>query len=346
MHRQGGGEGTTASDFDLNLVPGGTYEYDVRFGQSALSAWAENAVRVGPRLTLTPGLRLEHLRSRAEGYTDTTFAPQTKTRTVPLLGLGASWLASASTSLYANVTQAYRPVDYSALTPIGGVSRIDPQLRDAHGVNADLGWRGTFADDRVRFDVGAFRLTYDGRVGLVARTGADGATYTERTNVANSLHQGLESYLEVTPLVARAGDGTLRGAVTLFNSLALVDAHYTSGEFRGNRVEYAPRAVERAGLTLSRGPFSTTFLASQVGSAFGDANNTERSEDAVVGVVPAYTVLDWSAAARVAAHWRVQAGVNNVADRHYFTRRTDEYPGPGILPAIGRSAFVSVRVAP
>lgn len=346
MHRQGGGEGTTASNFDLDLVPGGAYEYDIRFGQSALSAWAENALRVGGRLTVTPGLRLEHLRSRADGYTDTTFAARTKTRTVPLLGLAASWLASASTSLYANATQAYRPVDYSALTPIGGVSRIDPRLRDAHGVNVDLGWRGTLADDRVRFDVGAFRLTYDGRVGLVSRTGADGATFTERTNVANSVHQGLESYVEVTPLAARADDGTLRGAVTLFNSLALVDARYTTGELRGHRVEYAPRAVERAGLTLSRGALSTTLLASHVGRAFGDANNTVRSDDAVVGLVPAYTVLDWSAAARIATHWRAQAGVNNVADRHYFTRRTDEYPGPGILPAIGRSAYVSVRVAP
>lgn len=349
MHRQGGGEGTTASDFDLSLTEG-AYEYDIRFAQSAASAWLENAFRFGPRLTLTPGVRLEHLRSRAEGYADTTFAPQAKRRTVPLVGLGASWLASASASVYANVTQAYRPVDYSALAPIGGVSRIDPHLRDAHGVNADLGVRGALADDRVRFDVGVFRLTYDDRIGLVSRTGAAGAVFTERTNVDNSVHQGLESYIEVTPLAARAPDGALRSAMTVFNSLALTDAHFTGGEFRGHRVEYAPRAVERVGLTLAHGVLSSTFLASHVGRAYGDANNTVRSEDAVVGLVPAYTVLDWSASAQVrhgARHgWRLQAGVNNVGDRHYFTRRTDEYPGPGIIPAVGRSAYVSLRAAP
>ncbi len=345
MHRQGGGEGTTAGDYDLNLA-GGTYAYDIRFAQSAVSAWAENAVRLGDRLTVTPGVRLEHLRSRADGFTDTTFTPQAKRRTVPLLGLGASWVASASTSVYANVTQAYRPVDYTALTPIGSVSRIDPHLRDAHGTNADLGWRGTLADDRVRFDVGAFRLTYDDRVGLISRTDASGAVFTERTNVANSVHQGLESYVEVTPIAACAADGTPRGAVTVFNALALTDARYTTGAFRGHRVEYAPRTVERVGLTLARGPLTTTVLTSYVGTVYGDANNTARSEDAVVGVVPAYTVLDWSATARVGGRWRVQVGVNNVADRRYFTRRTDEYPGPGIIPALGRSAYVSVRVAP
>ncbi len=104
--------------------------------------------------------------------------------------------------------------------------------------------------------------------------------------------------------------------------------------------------MERAGLTLAGGPLATTFLASYVGTSFGDANNTERSADAVVGRVPAYTVLDWSATARVNARWRVQGGVNNVADRHYFTRRTDEYPGPGIIPALARSVYLSLRVAP
>lgn len=345
MHRQGGGEGTTGSDFDLSLA-GGTYGYDIRFGNRNVAAWAENAFRIGQRLTVTPGMRLEALRSTADGYKVTTFAPQTKRRTVPLAGIGASLIASATTGLYANVTQAYRPIDYSSLTPVGSVSRIDPRLHDERGLNADLGWRGTLADDRVRFDVGVFRLSIDGRIGLVSRTDAGGSAYTERTNVANSRHQGLESYVELTPFARRAADGTTRGSVTVFNSLALIDARYTSGAFSGRRVEYAPRSIERAGLTLAAGPFATTFLASAVSKSYGDAGNTERSEDAVVGRIPAYTVLDWSATARVGNRFRVQAGVNNVADRSYFTRRTDEYPGPGIIPSIGRSVYLSLRATP
>jgi Fe(3+) dicitrate transport protein len=345
MHRQGGGTGTTGSDFDLSLASG-SYEYDIRFGNRNLAAWAENAVRIGQRLTVTPGIRLEALRSTADGYTDTAFAPQTKRRTVPLAGIGASLIATATTGVYANVTQAYRPIDYSSLTPVGSVSRIDPRLHDERGVNADLGWRGTLADDRVRFDVGVFRLSIDGRIGLVSRTGTGGNVFTERTNVANSRHQGLESYLEMTPIARRAVDGTMRGSVTVFNSLALIDARYTSGEFSGRRVEYAPRSIERAGLTLAVGPFATTLLASAVSKSYGDAGNTERSDDAVVGRIPAYTVLDWSATARVSNRFGVKAGANNVADRSYFTRRTDEYPGPGIIPSIGRSVYVSVRATP
>ena len=339
MHRQGGGEGTTGSDFDLSLEPGASYEYDIRFTTRNVAAWVENAVRLGTRFSVAPGVRVEHLRSTALGYTDTTFAPQAKSRSLPLFGLGAQWIASASTALYANASQAYRPLDYTVLTPIGGVSRIDPAMRDSKGVSMDLGWRGTAADDRVRFDVGVFRLNYDDRVGLRTRTDVKGAIFTERTNVANSVHQGLESYVEATPVVAPTGLGTL----TLFNSLALTDAHYTSGDVRGNRVEYAPRVVERVGVTLARGPISSTALMSHMSAAFGDADNTVRSEDAVVGLIPAYTVLDLSATLGLPRGWRLQGGVNNLADRRYFTRRTDEYPGPGILPSAGRSVYITLR---
>lgn len=339
MHRQGGGEGTTGADFDLSLEPGASYEYDIRFTTRNLALWAENSVQLGTRLSLTPGVRLEYLRSTANGYTDTTFAPQAKARTVPLFGMGATWLASGTTSLYANASQAYRPLDYSSLTPIGGVSRIDPTMRDAKGLSMDLGWRGSAVDDRVRFDVGVFRLDYDNRVGLRTRTDAAGAVFTERTNVANSVHQGLESYVEATPVAAPTGLGTL----TVFNSLAHTDAHYTTGDVRGNRVEYAPRVVERVGLTLARGPLSTTFLTSHTSESFDDADNTVRSEDAVVGLIPAYTVLDLSATLNLPRGWRLQGGVNNLADRRYFTRRTDEYPGPGILPSAARSVFVTLR---
>ena len=341
MHRQGGGEGTTASDFDLSLLPGARYEYDIRFTTRNLAAWLEGAVHFGERLTIAPGLRIESLRSTAAGYTDTTFLPQSKSRAIPLGALRASWISSATTSVYANVSQAYRPLDYSVITPVGSVSRIDPALRDATGVSADLGWRGTAADDRIRFDVGLFRLDYRDRAGLRLRTDSTGTLYTERTNVSNSVHRGLESYIEVTPLASEA-----LGTVTLFNSLALTDARYTTGDVAGHQVEYAPKVVERVGLTLSHGIASTTLLASHTSRSFGDADNTVRSDDAVVGLVPAYTVLDVSATIGLPSGWRVQGGINNLADRRYFTRRTDEYPGPGILPSARRSVYLTVRVAP
>jgi Fe(3+) dicitrate transport protein len=75
-----------------------------------------------------------------------------------------------------------------------------------------------------------------------------------------------------------------------------------------------------------------------VGDAFGDASNAMQSDDPVAGYIPAYTVLDWSASAQL-KNYSLKFGCNNLTDKAYFTRRTDEYPGPGIIPAVGRSFY-------
>jgi Fe(3+) dicitrate transport protein len=84
---------------------------------------------------------------------------------------------------------------------------------------------------------------------------------------------------------------------------------------------------------------STTFQINYVGDAFGDASNTTTSDNPVAGYIPAYTVLDFSGSYKI-NNFALKFGVNNLADKHYFTRRTDEYPGPGIIPAVGRSLYI------
>jgi len=51
--------------------------------------------------------------------------------------------------------------------------------------------------------------------------------------------------------------------------------------------------------------------------------------------------LDLSATYKI-NNYAIKFGVNNISDRAYFTRRTDEYPGPGIIPAVGRSFYIGL----
>jgi Fe(3+) dicitrate transport protein len=95
-------------------------------------------------------------------------------------------------------------------------------------------------------------------------------------------------------------------------------------------------------VTYALGPFATTLQSSSVSKQFSDANNTVASYDATVGVIPAYQALDWSAKYRLTPHLTLETGVNNVADVRYFTMRTSEYPGPGIIPGIGRSFYIAL----
>ena len=40
---------------------------------------------------------------------------------------------------------------------------------------------------------------------------------------------------------------------------------------------------------------------------------------------------------------QLKAGINNVLDKIYFTRRSAGYPGPGALPADGRTVFITIE---
>jgi Fe(3+) dicitrate transport protein len=42
--------------------------------------------------------------------------------------------------------------------------------------------------------------------------------------------------------------------------------------------------------------------------------------------------------------FRFEAGVNNLTNQRYFTRRATGYPGPGIIPAKARSFYLGVGI--
>jgi len=339
MKREGGGVGTTGSDFDLSLVDP-RYGYNLNFTTTNIAPFVENIFRLGKNLSVTPGFRYEYLKSTTDGYIDNDITQTThgsKDRYFGLFGIGAQYITTPSTNIYANISQAYRPVTYDQLTPFGSATKIDPNLKDANGYNADLGWRGTIKN-YLNFDVSGFYLRYNNRIGVTQLFDANGTPYLFRTNIANSVHKGAEIYVEFNITKALFPGSTI-GEFSFYNSFSYVDAKYVSGDFKGKSVEYAPQTINRLGLTYTYKVFSTTFLISNTAKSFADATNTVSSNDPAVGLIPAYQVLDWSSSIHL-GKYNFKLGINNVADKRYFTLRTDEYPGPGIIPAIGRSFYV------
>lgn len=334
-------DGTTNSDFDLSIT--GAWSSDLDFTTTNIAPFIENIFRVGKKFSITPGFRFEYLYNTAKGYktkSEIRLSPdQSKERQIPLAGIGLELKPSRSTGIYANFTQAYRPIEYSQLTPFGVTSKIDPAMKDAEGFNSDLGYRGTVGNF-LNFDIGGFYLAYDNRIGTVLKTDpTTGDVYSLRTNVANSVHAGIESYLEFN--VLKYMNRRSPYGLSIFNAFSYIDAKYTSGEFNGKRVEAAAETINRVGLIYSSRHFSTSLQVSSVGDAYGDASNAKVSDNPVAGYIPAYTVVDLSASYKFKVY-AIRFGSNNLMDRSYFTKRADEYPGPGIIPAVGRSVYVGI----
>jgi Fe(3+) dicitrate transport protein len=361
LTRQQLGKGDTGADFNLDLqAPRFGRELDFRTRNYA--AFAENIFRVGSRLTVTPGVRLELIDNEGRGYLSLNAdgsenrIEQDSRRQVLLYGAGAELRVSAQTNVYANYSRAFRPVTFGDLTPPATTDVIDPDLRDARGYNAELGYRGTWGNV-LTFDVSTFWLNYDNRIGTIRRAVPGDPTRTQqfRTNIGTSVHKGVEAYVELDVIHALTRNFSLPH-FDVFVSSALVDARYTQlrtttlsgsniqeGDLKNNRVEYAPKYTHRLGGTFSHKGLSATAQVTRVAGVYSDASNTLLpNAAATTGRVPGYSVTDLSATYRFPKRFTVRGGVNNVFGKEYFTRRSGGYPGPGLLPADGRTWFASV----
>ena len=79
-----------------------------------------------------------------------------------------------------------------------------------------------------------------------------------------------------------------------------------------------------------------------VGAQFTEATNAVWTSNAIHGEIPAFAVFDLGIDWRGGAGWDLRLSVNNLTDARYFTRRAAAYPGPGILPADGRSIQLTI----
>ncbi len=140
-----------------------------------------------------------------------------------LPGVGAEYHIG-QTEIYANYSQAYRPVLFSDLTANPTTDIIDQNLKDAKGYNIDLGYRGRIKN-YLFFDVSGYLLQYNNRIGILAQQRADGSFYNLRTNVGNSQSKGIEALIEFSPLKLWSVNPSF-GNITLFGSLAYIHARY------------------------------------------------------------------------------------------------------------------------
>lgn len=344
-YRKADGIGTTGVDYDMTVLE--KYPRDIQFNSQNIAAFAENIFRIGKKLTLIPGIRYEWLQGEASGRNgfdsngnEIILQNIRRSRQFILMGAGAEFHITAHTEFYGNISQAYRPIQFANLQAPPSTDVVDPDLKDSRGYNADLGYRGKLSNI-FQFDLSIFYLQYNNRVGTVTPAGAN---YRLITNVGASVSKGLESFVEFN--ITKAVDQKTKADILLFATYAYTDARY-AGNFeiktlQGKKVENAPAHILRSGITLRWKELDITGQLSHTSSCYSDANNTVSSANAQNGLIPSYTVTDLSAMYKFSKGFNIKAGMNNFFDKKYFTRRAGGYPGPGALPADGRTVYVSL----
>ncbi|MBL7732532.1 MAG: TonB-dependent receptor [Chitinophagaceae bacterium] len=345
--RRADGKGTTGTDYDVSVT--GNYPRDVEFDSKNAAVFAENIFRVTSRLLIIPGIRYEWLEGTASGRNgyaaggaEILLQNISRSRSFLLAGIGAEYHVSGTTELYGNITQAYRPIQFANLQAPPTTDVVDQDLKDSKGYNIDLGYRGKIKN-YLQFDVSVYYLQYNNRIGTITVSGTP--SYRLITNVGGSTSKGIESYVEFNPW--RAFTKSTKGDIILFGSYGYTHARYGNdhkdASTKGKKVENAPEHIFRGGISAGYKNVLLTTQVSYVGETFSDANNTVTpTANGNTGLIPSYTITDLTLTCKFSKGLNVKAGVNNLFDEKYFTRRAGGYPGPGALPGDGRTFFVSV----
>ena len=348
--RRADGKGTTGTEYDMSVI--GNYGRDIRFRSRNAAAFVENIFRLSNKILLVPGIRYEWLEGAAtgrNGYNSTGDAillqDIKRSRSFVLAGIGAEYHVSPSTEIYASYAQAYRPIQFANLQAPPTRDIVDPDLKDAKGYNADLGYRGRLGNV-LTFDLGVYYLQYDNRVGTISYAATPTtAAYRLITNVGASTSKGFEGMLQADLIKAFTKNSP--AVLNLFAAYSYTDASY-NGDYKvagtgGKKVENAPKDILRCGIGAGYNNLLVTGQVSYVGESFSDANNTiAPTANAQTGVIPSYMITDLTASYKINKYLQAKAGVNNLFDKSYFTRRAGGYPGPGAMPGDGRTIFVSV----
>ncbi|MEM9022131.1 MAG: TonB-dependent receptor [Bacteroidota bacterium] len=360
--RQGLGNAESGADFDY-LNPDDLEGSDYDFTSQNQAVFVEHIFNLTNRLSITPGLRFEHIRTEADGYykvrntdlagnilldtnIDETLA---RDRTLLLAGIGVGYQLKPNVELYGNISQNYRAMNFNDIRTAVPSLEVDPDLQDEKGFSIDLGARGKIGE-LIYFDANLFFLAYFDRIGVVQLAVDDPILVRRlvrfRTNVSDSRNFGIESFAEMDLIRLFSGTKKRGAKLTVFSNLSLLNATYINSDetaIDGNEVELVPSLIVKTGISYQRKPFKISYQFGHTGEQFTDATNAERTADAVFGKIPSYYVMDLSAS--YTYRWlTVESGINNLTDNRYFTRRATGYPGPGIIPSDGRSFYLTAGV--
>ena len=363
LRKQGFGDAGSEPHFEY-LNPQKLEGSDFVLPSQNVALFAEHIFPLSPTVSITPGIRYEFIHTEADGYyrnlvrdlagnllVDEMIAEKKRNaRDFVFGGIGLSWKPKADWELYGNFSQNYRAINFNDIRVTVGSLVVDPNLTDERGYNADLGFRGTVSDF-LSFDLSLFHLAYKDRIGTVLKREPNPVfnnlvdrIIRFRTNVADADIYGIESFaeLDVWQLLHPESEVSL----SIFSNLALIHATYVnSGNngVEGNQVELVPGINFKTGISFQQKAFRASWQYAYVGEHFSDATNAVRTPTAIEGIIPAYDIMDLSLSYQL-GRFRFEAGLNNLMNRMYFTRRATGYPGPGILPSTGRGGYVGVQM--
>lgn len=329
---------TEGSDFLQETRPEGKH-YDYRVDSVTAAAFVQSDVAASDRLTVSAGLRVEHVlydyenhmldgNTRDDGtpcgfggclYTRPADRDDTFNNLAPKLG--ARWTLRESTTAYVNLARGFRAPQMTELYRLQSgqfVSDLDPELIDS----AELGIR--HGSENWSLDAALFVMKKKNSVYRDA----------EGFNVSGgrSRHRGVEfswdwQLHDAWRIVV---DGTYARHQYDFNAVGARGETFVSGF----DVDSAPRWLGTAALDYEpNARFAASLQWTAVGRYYLDAENRHS--------YPGHDILNLRARINLSDTLSVSARLNNLTDRWYADRADFAFGDYRYFPGRGRELFVA-----
>ena len=341
-------------------------ESDYSFPSFNSSVFAEHIFNLSNKISITPGFRYEYISTSSLGTTrqivanlaggleyDTTISYEDRNRNRDFIigGIGLNYKLAKDIEIYANFSQNYRSINFSDMQIKNQNFKINPNLKDERGYNADLGIRGNIKS-KLYFDASIYTLFYKNRIGSQLKTDTNEnripQTIQYRTNIAQSRTIGFEMMVEADWIQILSKQSN-ENKLTTFVNFSYNDANYINSDitaYEYKKVELVPPIVLRTGFSFSKNIYSISYQFSYTDTHYSDATNAGENggkvENAAIGVINSYFTMDLSGKVKL-KRFQLEAGINNLSNEIYFTRRATGYPGPGILPSPPRNYYLGLQ---
>ncbi len=358
------GPGSSGNDANFNLA---TDEYpffanqsDYVFPNVNYSLFGENIFRISRKFSITPGFRLEKIRTQAQGsyrkinrdlagniiLDETIVENIVKDRNFILLGVGLSYKPKNGIEFYGNLSQNYRSVTFNDIRTVNSSQAISATITDEKGYTSDIGIRGQLGN-KITFDSSIYGLYYDDKIGEYD-TVIDGKFVRYRDNIGTAFTYGFETMLDWS-ISKTFFNSNENFTWNLFTNTAFTDSKYLKSDapnVEGKKVEFVPLVNFKTGTGIGYKNFMSSIQFTYVAEQFTDATNSllgsNDISDGISGQIPAYYVADFSTSYKW-KQFKLEAGITNFTNNNYFTRRSTGYPGPGIIPSENRTFYTTLE---
>lgn len=279
----------------------------------SFAAHAQTRIHLSDRFALTPGLRIESYEQRQLVLTQNNESASTS-NTEYLPGVGFTFDANSDTQFYGGVYRAFSP----ATNGVALDGLMDQNLDGERSNNFEAGVRGTL--DRFNYEVAAFYMDFSNQV-VTGNTDPN----LSQSNGGETEHYGMEFLFDYDFANGFSVDA---------NATWVPKSEFVSDELDGNRLPYAPKTVGNLSLNYSFNNLQASLSAHYRGEQYGDpSNQVELPDDAAGGIwgglMPSYTVYDFTTQYAVNAQLSVFGAVKNLTDKQYIAGlRQGIYVGP------------------